>query len=551
MTISDLIKTINKKEWRLIAIVIFIVVIITSLPHLYGFLNTPAKYYYTGSQRVNSADIQVYFSYLEQVKQGHWFFKDLFTSEPQQRIIFNPLWLGIGLLAKFFHLSSFLAFQLARIFLIPIFLILAYVFIVYFFSDEIKRKICFIALIFSSGLGALLSRYWSKFFYFANGYANMPVDLWVPESNTFFTLYYSPHFIASLTLFVLIFFLMLLAFTNNKLKYSLWAGLAGLFLFSFHPYHFFTITAVLGVYLLVLFIKNKKIKWNFLIYYLILLFVSSFSILYYLLLNYYDWLTLQRTFQNICLTPKLWLVLISYGLGLIFALIGVYSFYKNKKINNNFIFIITWFVVQFLLIYSPLRFQVRLTEGLHIPIIILCVTGLFFMKDYLQKINSQKIFGFLTGKIFFFFFFIIFFSFSNLFVLAVDLAGILIQSPVYYISQDKASAMFWLKDSTSEDEVIFSNLYNGNLIAGISGRAVYVGHRGETAYFNEEKTILAKWFFRNNEMDEKKQEFLKKNKIDYIFYSRKEDTLEDFQLGKNNYLEEVYKNKEIIIYKVL
>ena len=560
-----------KKEWKFVIITALIIVIITSLPHIFGYLNAKNKYY-TAIQALNPHDPFVYYSYIQQAKDGHWLFKDLYTSEPQQRMIFNPLWLWVGLFGKIFSLSNVLAFQLSRIILILVFIVLAYLFISYFFENRQKRKVCLILLIFSSGLGA-----WMEPLLRARipdllkiGYLYLPPDIWVAESNTFLTLYNTPHFIASLSLIILIFSLMLLSFKNGKIKYSIFAGVAALALFFFHPYHLPLIFLVLGIYILVIFIKNKRIIWQWIKYYLILLLFSLPAILYHFRMLDSDPLGRQRAIQNLCITPPLWLVLAGYGFLIIFAPAGIYFLLKNKKLDDKYIFIITWLIVQFLIIYFPINFQRRFIEGLHVPLVVLTTIGLSSLYRCLQKKLPSKLSFFLNNKTLAVILFVILFCTSNLCILTSDLTlyykfSRLPESPIFsiYPSKETMESIKWLKENTSENSIILANTPSLNeLVPAFSGRIVYIGHWGETLFLKE-KLEKFSWFLTGEEDDIEKYKFLQKNRIDYLFWSKengytnylvdsneKKLGFKKFIPEKKDYLERIFEKGKIAIYRV-
>ena len=546
MYIRNLFKNINAKEWQLIIIMIFLVIVITSIPHIYGFLNTPDGFVYFGRQSLNSADTPVYFSYLEQVNQGHWFFKDLFTSEYQAERFFDPFWLAVGLFGKVFSLSAASAFQIVRILLIPLLIIVSYLFISFFINEKEKRKICFILLLFSSGLGVLFSGWLAPLYRSSYGYANWPMDSWVPESSTFFIFYHTPHLIASMILILLVLLFILIAFESDRKFYSILAGLFALVLFQFHPYHVPTIFGILGVYLITLCIKYKKIRWDMIKHLTILSLISLPSITYYFLRLQYDWLAWQKAVQNICLTPSFLMVIISYGLLFVFALFGIISILKKN--NDRLIFLIVWPITQFLIMYLPVSFQRRFTEGLHVAMTLLASLGIFFIYEAFlkEKLKFRLIF---VNKFLIFIFFIIFFCFSNIYILTRDIGYVYARSEVFYISKYKLESIEWLAKNSRENEIIFSSWSNGNIIPAFSARTVYVGHGAETAY-PFVKMEEAKWFFRDNKNIGEKYLFLKKNKITYLFFGPEERAL-GFNPENADYLKKVYQNSEVAIYKVM
>ncbi len=549
MTLKELLKTIDKKEWRFVFLIAAAVVIITALPYLYGYFSAPPNLYYLGTQSFNPADVPNYYSWIEQIKQGNFLLKGLMTSENQVALLFNPFFLVMGLTAKIFNLSSPLVFQLFRTMLIPVGLVVSYTFISYFFNEKFKRKTCLVLLAFSSGLGALASELLNKistdpslFWYY------WPMDLWVTESNTFLTFYHNPLHLLALIFIISIFLFLLLAFDNNKIKYSLTAGFLALTLFLFHPYHPPTIYAVTAVYLLLIFIKEKKIKWDMVKHYAILVAVSLPSVLYHLILLRYDWIRSNAWKQWFGYTPALWVTAISFGLPLLFALIGILTIKRNKEADRKFFFVVAWFITSFFLIYFWfLNWPRKLTHGLHVPIIILATVGLFAVYDYLKQKNIIRKLN-LSGAALILPA-IVLLGFSNFYAVARDFKFYHEKNSLFYISQEEKEAMDWIKENTTKDSSILASNFMGNLIAGFSGRAVFSGHAAETAKFAEKMDDL-NWFFGNNLDDERKKEFLKKYNLDYVFCSNLEKQMGNFKPEEKKYLETVYQNSQVVIYKV-
>lgn len=549
---------INSQEWKFIGLVWLIVVFLTFLPTIIGTITTPPDSIFWGRQGINGGDLPVYYSNIEQAKEGHFLFKNLYTSEPHPRFIFDPFWLGVGFLAKVFSLSSFLAFQLSKFLLIPIFLIVSYYLVAFFFQEEAKRKICFIFLIFASGLGgfyftehsALFSKTGEVFIFSEEDLLRLPLDVFTADVFTFFSIHNSPHFLASLTLIILIFLLSLLAFENYKLIYSLGAGLSALFLFQFHPYHLPTIFLVLGVFILLSIFKEKRLNINYLKHYCILLFFSLPPIFYHLWTLQNFWVRKAHFLQNITPTPSLPLVLISYGFLIPLALIGSFYILKKNEKNKKDIFLLSWFFVQVLLIYSPLPFQRRLVEGLQIILVILAILGLFYLRNWLKaKQIFQKYFKeVFSNKIFLIYLFFILFFWSNFLILTNDLSLYLKNYYRMYLTKEVQEAMLWLREDTEEEGVVLSSLETGDLIPAFSLRQVYLGHLHQTVQAKR-KLAEVEWFFQSNNDDEK-QSFLKENKINYLFYGSEEKKESLFNPEEKNYLEKVFSNNQVTIYKI-
>ncbi len=549
MTLGKIFKSVSAKEWQFVIFLSLAMILITLALLLYGWAVTPPGKIFTGTHFTAPNDWFVYYSYIEQVRQGNFLFENLFAFEPGIATL-NIFWLLVGLVAKIFNLSNIFVFNLIRVILIPIFYFLAYLFIAYLFADAGKRKITLLVLSFASGLGILLLDRIIKYpFNFANGQFNWPLDLWVPEVNTFLTLYYSPHFILSLILILLIFFLTVLFAENQRFIYSLGTGVSALVLFAFHPFHVLTIFGVISVYFTWLILKARTRFWPLVRHYLILLLFSLPPIVYYLYLLKTDWLIQQKALQNLCFTPPLWITLFSYGLLLVLAVSGGYFLIKEKKLDNKLLFVLIWASVQFLLIYFPVNYQRRLTAGLHFPLVILTVIAIFGLYDLLNqqknrwtKFLFKQRYTLLTILIFFL-------IISNLFQLAADFFIYTNQREFAYLDQEVVSAANWLK-SIDEDKIIFNSANNViNVIPAYAGRKVYVGHGVETPNFKQKQQEV-NWFFQTNRPAEVERNFLAKRNISYIFYSESEKKLGDYNPAEKAYLKEVYSNPKVKIYQV-
>ena len=547
---------INYQEWKFVGWVWLIVVFLTFLPMIVGVITTPSDSIFLGRQAINANDLPVYYSNIEQVKEGHFLFKNLFTSESHPRFIFDPFWLGVGILAKIFSLSTFLVFQLSKFLLIPVFLIVSYYLVAFFFQEETKRKVCFIFLVFASGLGGFYLGGLAgdtgviNFSIDQRGTVILPIDIWMPEASSFSIIHNPPHYIVSLALIILIFLLSLLAFENYKLIYSLAAGFSALFLFQFHPYHLPTIFGVLGVFILFSIFGEKKLNFNYLKHCFILLIFSLPPIIYHFWTLQRFWVRQAHFLQNITFSPSLPMVLLGYGFLIILALIGIFVILKKREKNKKDVFLISWVFVQPLLIYSPFLFQRRLAEGFQIVLVILTVFGLFYLRDRLKgKPIFQKYFKeVFSNKIFLVYLFFILFFFSNFSIIANDLSLYLENYDGMYLKKEAQEAMFWIRENTEEESIILSSLETGNLIPAFSIRQVYLGHGHQTAQFERKVSETERFFQKNN--DDGKIAFLKENKIDYFFFGPEEKILIHFNPEEKNYLDKVFNNNAAAIYKV-
>ncbi len=545
-------KDIERKEWIFLAVVWLISAVVAFLPMAIGYFMTPVGSIFLFRRSLNTGDYSVYFSQIDQAKHGIFFFKDLFTQESQTFGVLNPLWYLVGILANIFSLSSFVVLQLASFLLIPVYLLSAYCLISYFLNEKNKRKICFILFVFASGIG-----WWISFFNYQNFLSPSIQDA---EAFSPAVLSSPPHYIASITLLILVFLFSFYAIDRNKLKYSFWAGFCALLLFSFHPYHVYTVFGVLFVFLMAEFLIEKKVYIKHIAHYVILLIFSTPPIIYYLWV-FSNIPVRQQTFShNITLTPALWIVLTDYSIFLILAVLGIVSFLKGKDIDKKKVFLIVWVITQFFLIYLPINTNKRLLEGLNIPLIILATYGLFFIfKNQLEALFAGRKEGFygiseyLENLFKVVLFFVVLFCISNVMIFLNDIYFFKYYSAAY-LPIDSESAMLWIRKNTPIQSVILSSFIDqssyidGNIIPLIAFRPVYYGHGSETAYPLEKKEMMDNFFKKYNSAE--REEFLKENNISYLFWGPEEKEMADnFNPDEESYLQKVYSNNSVSVYK--
>src|SRR5436189_2752495 len=93
--------------WALVAVAL------ASLPYVLLLRRTPAGHVFWGFVN-NPDDHCVYLAWMRQAEQGHFFFRNLFTGDPQSGRTINLFFWVLGVLARLTHLSLPLVYHLAR-----------------------------------------------------------------------------------------------------------------------------------------------------------------------------------------------------------------------------------------------------------------------------------------------------------------------------------------------------------------------------------------------------------------------------------------------------
>jgi hypothetical protein len=516
---------IIKKEWRFIFLISAVVLLISVFPYLFGYFSTPTDKQFIGVHNINAEDTYSYLAWMQQAREGDFLFKNLYAVEDQQQIIFNPLFFTIGLLAKYSGLPNIVMYHCFRVVLGFFFAVIAYYFIAYFFEEVYKRKVCFLLLLFSSGLG------WAARSFFE------ATDLWMSASITFLTIYESPLLLFSMSLMLLTFLFALLSFRASDNNYAVLAGIAFLLLLVSHFYISLLVAITLIVYQAIDYLLHRS-SVSLKQYTKPLVIMLSFALpgVIYLLYVLFSNNVLAQWFSAMDFTsPNFRQYLFGYGIILLLALVGMYQVIRHRL--REFLFIIIWCVVCIFLLYQPwlTGLQRKFIEGLHIALIILATIGLFFIIQK-KKIYYRK--RFLVYLLSFLFI-------SNFFIIMKDIGAYRNNLEPFYISSDSARVINWLEENTDSSDIILARYWLSNFIPGKSGNIVYFGHTYETPN-KLEKEERVEWFFKANQVDQKKKEFLKENNIQYVIYEPQDSM--NFKAGP--FLKLVFQSGEVVVYEV-
>jgi len=466
-------------------VISILLILFISAPFVYGIFQSDENLTFNGKHSLSPGDLPVYYSYINQIKNGNYFLINQFTAEPDQLKILNVFWLGAGLFAKALGLTGPAAVHILRLIFIPIFVFSLYLFLSLFFQKTFFKKTLTVLLCFSSGLGF----YFTKMRVYENSYLNSPIDLWVSESNIFTSLYHSPHFAFSWILIIFTFIFFFLAAQNRKFKYSVFAGLCSLILFQFHPYHFPTIYAVTFIYCLALWLKNKNSQ-NFI--HFLLLFTFSAPALLYHVYTLSDPLISARSLQNITLTPPPIYVILGYGIFFPLAFFGLYKIFKKNK-EEKYSFLIIWLLVALLLIYLPnYQFQRRLLQGLQIPLI---AFSLYFVWPFFEK----KIIAVSKKYYFSLIIFLLIFTIapSTLYNLSRDIIFAKNRINNFYLNKPQNKVIEFLTQKNGERKTILSqDTHLSNVLPAKTNHKMFAAHQHETLDF-ENKLKMKQQFVIN------------------------------------------------------
>lgn len=345
--------------WLMAAVLAALSLIPVALGYYYG-LKTHRTW--TGMDVFGLGDMQVYMSYVGQVKDGQWLVNNDFTTGPTHPF-FSVVWLVIGLVARALHLSPLLAISLMKPVGAVLVTLTAHWSLRNFLARRSERLWALGLFLFGGGLGWTVD-------VASRSYLNTPIDWWVPETFVVRSVMTTPHFMVAWALLLVVFTMLYRAYRDADWRAAAWAGAASCVLVSFHPYHAPTIAFVGGLTLVAMSVQDLRPFWRR---------VAALAVVGAMMAPaaaYHWWLLsperngLSSLAGNICWTPSLMYVLIGLGAFVPLAALGIAMMIRRSETSERpaLIFLSTWAVGQFALIYAPTMLQRRFIQGLLLPL---------------------------------------------------------------------------------------------------------------------------------------------------------------------------------------
>ena len=495
------------KEKKLVWLWILILQIILLIPYFYGYLTSPDDKYFTGLIGQNGHDQAFYLGWgAKQAENGNFLFEDKYNGDVDRRLVFNPLWLLMGLAAKLFSTSVISVFHVERVLTSIALLLVAYKIFSRFIVDQRWRIFALVLVSISSGFG-----------YFTlpldTSIIHSTPDLWVIESNIFLITLWEVLLPAGTTLFLIVMYWGYKTFFIDK-RYAIQTGLLALLLGTVYPYAIISVYMILGACALFKMISEARMK-EVIITYLKIFTISVPVLLYngYLVLTN-DKLTVGQALYE---SPNLLQYIIGYGIVSIFAIAGIILTFKQQK--KEYSFLLIWVIVTFIQIYLPLDlipFQMQLIVGIQIPLVILAVYALSEIgNSFEEKVPKMK-FLILPSMILL----LGFSSITNIYHYNNVFEKIKRHTLSDYIDVKTKEAIDWLDKNTEGNQIVLSSTPIAPYIPVLANNRMYCSdYNAPTADFPE-KSAKINWLF-NKDVQKTDQEivaFLSQNKIDYIFY---------------------------------
>jgi len=533
----------DQKNYRTVLSILLVAVALVSLsniPLLYGYLKQSPGGKFMGIM-AGIRDSNYYFMMMVQT-DGWWpVLKNYFATGEPDAIYHGLFWFLLGRIGRILGIKNLVAFQGTRIVATAVFVPVSYWFASKFLKSRAERIAAMIMLALSAGAGWIMMISYRS----SGGVPFIPADIGNPEVSSFFTLMTFPHLATALILVALCFGLFYASVSERKLWMAGIAGTCGLFLGFIHAINLVVIYAVLGVFALVslVLLKEKGPMRSALMFGAI----SVWSIAYYLYLMLSNPLLLPQAPVR---SPTPLAYVVGFAPFLVLGAVRVAVLIKNRTLPREDLFLICWVVSIFPLLYSYslLSQEARAVLGLQVPLILLSVRAIFgtlvpwAAPDWERSDRRLlRVRGLTVVAI------IILFTFpSTVYNIFERVSRLRSHPEAFALRLDDYDALCYLRDEDGEG-VVLSSERIGSYVPRLARKRSWLGQYDLPSH--DSRFDMAMKFFLEETPPSARHDFMKKNDIEFVYYGRYERELDGFDPGKTPFLERIFHNNSVAIYR--
>lgn len=549
----------NPKTYLLVLFVSLAFFFVSYIPNFYELSAArllPSDRIMLWGEHIYTYDYNVYLSKMRQGSEGRWAVVDKYDNNPTSRgALLQTLYLLAGKIGGAFRLSMTMSFHLLRTAagLLWIASILALAFFFFRRPKQIAAAVFLGLLAGSFPVLYQIDRVWFVGMYMS----------WWQEMDVLKRISYLPHYTLNYSLLALMTLLMILYHQKKQKKYFLLLACLLFLSFFIHPSGGLLFLISWVIYQLIIFFWQKVIRGDFITERitktLILFAVSAIPLLYVrFVTSVYPWKSLIDFDTTNPLPFNIHEYMMALGPIWITGIIGLVATFKNKQ--ADFLALTTWIFAAFLgigifsafPIQSPLRF---VQTANHVPLALLSIYGLTqLMKKFRHPVMKYAVCCFIAIVV-------VIGLIHSYFSLKGQMQFIrqraiatqpLVPYPpqVMYPLKEFYNALKWLEANTPRSGVVLSKITAGNYIPAYSGNFVYLGHNPETPHFGEREQNV-KNFFSFTQTEEQAKQFLKENRIGYVFYGPQEKDESGWKNPPYSFLRPAYNTYYVTIYEVI
>ncbi|MBI5566231.1 MAG: hypothetical protein HY870_15140 [Chloroflexi bacterium] len=533
---------VTRTEWRWVFVWIVIALIISSIPYAIGALRSTSDHVFGGFV-IAIEDGNSYLAKMNEGAHGAWLFHLPYTSEPHTGTLIYIHYLLLGKIAAVFGLPLSVVFHLARLIFATLYLLVLYRFIARFAVARAARRIAFLLVVFSGGLGWLLILMGQP-----NWLGSAPLDLISPEAFTFLTIYAFPHI--SLARMCLLLGFMALWSDHSR---PIWAGLCWFVMGVLVPLDVGVVYAILAASVIAVSIDRRRLAGDVLRRSIIPVIMIAPIIGYSFMLFTFDPILTEWYTQGIMLSPPPLHFVVGYLLVGVLAIIGLKKNPNSEARNPK---LVAWFVIGPVLAYAPFSFQRRLIEGWQISLSIFAAMGLVYRvlpawrrSRVVRRLATHRRYSARGLRQWALAAVLLLLFATYALLLSEQSMRMLAQLPPSFRDGGEIAALRWLDAQVQPDAVILASYATSNFAPTIVAARMFTGHGPETAYSDRKRELVAA-FYAAATPDEARQAFLRDWSITYVIYGPLEKQLGQVDLSGLDNLDLVYDRNGYQIYRI-
>lgn len=554
MPATNPLERISSAEWLGAAVVALILTLLLQAPYALGYLTLPSDTMYTGLL-INVEDAN-YITIIQRGSEGAWMHSLRFTSEPDAPAFLYVFYLAAGHLARALGLDATTMWHLARGALAFVTFLLTFGFVGTFIANAAPRFVAYVLAIAGAGFDWFVFP-WEQL----HPTSATPVDLKMADAHLFSAALTFPHYLASISLLLILFWCAARLVTENLAREKiigllLLGALANVGVALVYPFFVVLSCGILGAYFVFLSAYARKLLLRESILLGALIAPVVPLVLYYQQQLAASELLRVWSAQSQTFSPNPLHYGLTYAPYLALALWGVWRVGLGEPSQaRRRALLWTWVLVVVVLVYAPLGPQRRFLQGVQIPLAILAALGLYEVA--LPRIQQTRWFKALARRrkysaarlsrlLVTLFVALVCLSSLYQWMSALMLSAVVQPYPLFR-PRDEVAAMDWLRANADSADVVLGAYFSGSYIPLRAGTRTYVGHYYETIHFETKQAAVERFFDATND-DATRREFLRANGIGYIFYGRAERQLGRFEPAQADYLQRVYENGTVTIY---
>jgi hypothetical protein len=529
---------VARSEWGWVAAWSSVALLLASVPYLVGAaLSGPEARF--GGAVYGTADVYSYLAKMHQGAAGAWLFHIPYTPEPHPGMAIYLYYLLLGKLAAASGLSLVATYHLARVACGALLLAAAYDFFIHYVARPIRR-IAFLLLAFSSGLGWLLVVLGRATWLDAE-----PLDLLSPEAYPFLTIYLLPHL--SFATAALLWGITRVAggAVQGNWKSVLWGSGAFFLVALIGPFYVLVPYAVLGTDWLLTALRRRRPGWRVLGWIVLSGLPAAAVLLYDAYYITYDPVYHAWAAQIVARSLPPLHYLAGYLLPGTLAALGIWWAARRRRLAALQL-PLAWAVIAPLLIYVPFSAQRRLIIGFPTPLSLFAALGAvhtialpFGRSRLVRWLGRWPRYSRAGMRRWLVLCLVALTLPTNLFLVIGNSLEVAAREPPIFRPRAELAALAWLADRSTPDDVVLSGYQTGNYVPVVADVRVVLGLSTETLD-PVRKEAEVRCFFDAETADAWRQQLLSQYSVDYVLWGPEERALGSFDPRVAPYLDVVY-----------